>query len=53
MKLKRGIEAIVSMNAASWFPLNSYTGAEKSCIVPAAKSVSCDIMYTFILSIKY
>ncbi|XP_011500338.1 PREDICTED: methionine--tRNA ligase, cytoplasmic [Ceratosolen solmsi marchali] len=38
MNLERGIQAIMSMNAASWFPLNSYTGVANSQIISAEKN---------------
>lgn len=37
MKLERGIPAIIAINSASWFPMNSYSGAAK-----LSNSQSCD-----------
>lgn len=42
IKLERGVQAIISINAASWFPLNSYTGAGKSQSVPTTGDVSTE-----------
>lgn len=46
IKLERGIPAIVAISTVSWFPMNSYSGAEKSSNSQTTNKVSFEIQYS-------
>lgn len=46
-KLKRGLKAIVSIQAASWFPINSYTGGTLTKSLPNEVSIRFHIIIIY------